>query len=38
MDLLHEHRSPEILFSVSALSQLQFSAFCLPQEHCTDHD
>jgi len=29
---LHEHRAPEITFSVFAFSQLQCRAFCLPHE------
>jgi hypothetical protein len=33
-DILHEHLAPpEIVFSCAFLSQLQFNADCLPQEH-----
>lgn len=33
MDLLHEHFGPSTLFSAAALSQVQWSADCLPHEH-----
>lgn len=32
-DLLQEHRAPLTVFSVEALLQVQWRAFCLPQEH-----
>ena len=33
IDLLQEQRAPAVTFSVSAFSQLQCMAACLPQEH-----
>lgn len=32
-DILHEHRAPEVAFSVAALLQVQWRALSLPQEH-----
>lgn len=33
MNIRHEHRGPDLVFSVAALLQEQFRAFSLPQEH-----